>query len=108
MNLNSAVELLSFVSPGQDTRDAGLAKIISEGQGPFSYDPRANVGTLLCRSKFGMEAYPDLIDELSGQFVETLFDLQADQDSKLEFRESRTMLSGFAGSKDRTRNLIIP
>ena len=78
-----------------------MAKIISEGQGPFSYDPRANVGTLLCRSKFGMGAYPDLIDELSGKFVETLFDLQADQDSKLEFRESRTMLSGFAGSKGR-------
>ena len=71
-----------------------MAKIISDGQGPFSYDPRANVGTLLRRSQFGMEDYPDLIEELSGKFVEALFDLQADQDSTLEFRW--TELRGFS------------
>ena len=78
-----------------------MAKIISRGQGPFSYDPRANVGTLLRRSQFGMENCPDLINELSGKFVETLFDLQADRDSKLEFRgvTSRTELSCFSCSR---------
>ena len=76
-----------------------MAKIISGEQGSFSYDPRANVGALLRCSQFGMADYPDLIEELSGKFVETLFDLQANEDYKLEFRESRTALTGFAGCK---------
>ena len=48
-----------------------------------------------------MEDYPDLIEELSGKFVETLFDLQADRDFKLEFRgvTSRTELSCFSCSR---------